>query len=110
MIMVINEREFEGEKREIERKGKGIKVISNASRTDMNAVTGANFDADQRGSRYSGYYEVSPTSPEVIDGSVVLRARHFNSDSKKVEFAKCTFEVEQGMPSTETTCVPVLGL
>lgn len=98
------------DKEEIERNGRSIMVISNASRTDMNAVTGANFDADQRGSRYSGYYEVSPASPEVIDGSVVVRARHFNSDSKKVEFAKCTFEVEKGMPSTEITCVPVLGL
>ena len=95
---------------EIHEAGKDVRIISNLSRSEMAKLTGANFDEGIRGTRYSGYYEYDKEAdPQLIDGAVILRARQFDSDAKKVEYLKCSFDVSEGMPSSEIVCVPILS-
>lgn len=91
--------------------GQDIRIISNLSRSEMGKLSGANFESSLRGTRFSGYYEYKKgNNPQIIDGAMVLRARQFNTDNKKVEYGKCTVNFKDGMPSTELTCIPILKL
>lgn len=95
---------------DLHQSGKDVRVISNLSRSEMTKLTGANFDQSIRGTRYSGYYEFKKEGdPQLIDGSVILRARQFDSEAKKVEYLKCSFNVAQGMPRSEISCIPILS-
>ena len=89
--------------------GKDVRLIANLSRSEMAKLTGANFDNAPRGTRYSGYYEYDlDGDPQLLNGDLVLRARQFDNTTKKVQYLKCTLDVEQGMPSTDVVCVPLV--
>lgn len=89
--------------------GKDIRLVNNLSRSEMNQLSGANFDDALRGTRYSGYYEYDKTgSPQILNGYMVLRARQFDTEEKEVMYKKCTVIFKQGMASTELTCIPIL--
>lgn len=85
--------------------GKDIRIINNLSRSEMDQLTGANFNQSTRGTRFSGYYEYNKgANPQIINGRMVLRAREFDTENKEVVYNECLVTFEKGMPVTELNC------
>jgi len=86
--------------------GKDISIFSNLTKKEMSELTGANFDANVRGTRFSGFYQYNTDKdPSIIDGIVKLRARIFDEDQRDVSFIPCTLHIENGMPKTNLDCL-----
>jgi len=85
--------------------GKDIRIFNNLNRSELSKLTGANFDGNVAGTRYSGYYEFSiGTDPQMINGKVRIRARVFDEEKREVQFIPCSLTVDEGMPTTQVTC------
>ena len=84
---------------------KDIRLFDNLNRGELSKLTGANWDSRVQGTRYSGYYEYNiGDDPQIINGRVEIRARVFDSETRKVQYIPCELKVVDGMPVTEVTC------
>ena len=89
----------------IENLKKGIVVFEHLGKTQMEDISGAQWDASVPGTRFSGYYTYSIIGKNrVLDGKMMIRARIFDLEKKEVYFVPCSLTIDQGMPMTEVNC------
>lgn len=85
--------------------GKRIELFNNLTKREMTELTGANFDETVRGTRFSGYYLYDADGPkDLINGTVKIRVRAFDSKNKSVSFISCEMKINEGMPTTGLVC------